>query len=76
LVARLITLADSFDAMSSSRTYRTSLSRADVLAEIRNCSGTQFDPSLVPLFVNLDFAEFDRLVEEHQALDAQDKAAA
>jgi HD-GYP domain-containing protein (c-di-GMP phosphodiesterase class II) len=77
LIARLITLADAFDAMSSSRTYRTCMSRRDVLAEIMECAGTQFDPSLAPIFVSLDFGEYDRLVEEHQAieLDPQEDAA-
>lgn len=77
LVARLITLADAFDAMSSTRTYRTRLSRRDVLAEIMDCAGSQFDPSLAPIFVSLDFGEYDRLVEEHQAteLDTQGEAA-
>lgn len=69
MVARLIALADSFDAMSSTRTYRTRLSRDEVLAEILRCAGTQFDPSLVPVFVELDFNEFDRLVVEHHAID-------
>jgi HD-GYP domain-containing protein (c-di-GMP phosphodiesterase class II) len=67
LIARLITLADSFDAMSSSRTYRSKLSRAEVLAEVERCAGTQFDPGLAPVFLKLDFSEFDRLVAEHQA---------
>jgi len=70
LIARLITLADSFDAMSSNRTYRTRLSRDEVLKEIERCAGTQFDPELAPIFIKLDFGEFDRLVVEHQALEA------
>jgi HD-GYP domain-containing protein (c-di-GMP phosphodiesterase class II) len=68
-IARLITLADSFDAMSSTRTYRTGMSRDEVLAEVARCAGTQFDPELAPIFVKLDFAEYDRLVAEHQALE-------
>jgi HD-GYP domain-containing protein (c-di-GMP phosphodiesterase class II) len=69
LMARLIALADSFDAMSSNRTYRTRLSREEVLAEIDRCAGGQFDPALAPVFVQLDFSEFDRLVAEHQAME-------
>lgn len=72
LVARLIALADSFDAMSSNRTYRKRLSRGEVLAEIRSCAGAQFDPGLVPAFLALDFSEFDRLVEEHEAASHDD----
>jgi HD-GYP domain-containing protein (c-di-GMP phosphodiesterase class II) len=73
-LARLITLADSFDAMSSNRTYRTRLSREEVLAEVERCAGTQFDPQLAPIFVKLDFSEFDRLVTEHQAMEESDTA--
>ncbi len=75
LTARLITLADSFDAMSSTRTYRARLAREDVLAEIDHCTGAQFDPGLAPIFVRLDFSEFDRLVAEHQAHKAADNAS-
>lgn len=71
LVARLIGLADSFDAMSSTRTYRPAMEREQVLEEIVNCRGTQFDPELVPHFVNLDFSEYDRRVREDQAAEEQ-----
>lgn len=67
LMARLIALADSFDAMSSDRTYRQRLSREDVLEEIRRCAGGQFDPELAPIFVELDFTAFDELIDEHCA---------
>jgi HD-GYP domain-containing protein (c-di-GMP phosphodiesterase class II) len=65
LVARLIGLADSFDAMSSTRTYRSALSRSQVLKEIENCSGSQFDPHLALTFLSLDFSEYDRMAHEH-----------
>ena len=65
LVARLITLADAFDAMSSSRTYRDSLSREEVFAEIKRCTGTQFDPELAPAFLGLDFSEYDQMAEAY-----------
>ncbi len=71
LVARIITLADSFDAMSSTRTYRRRLSREDVLEEISRCAGYQFDPKLAPILVNLDFSEFDKLVDQHQAMEGK-----
>ncbi len=66
LVARLISLADAFDAMSSTRTYRPTLTRSEVLGEILDCAGTQFDPELAPIFVKLDFSEFDRLFAAHR----------
>ncbi len=70
LFARIIALADSFDAMSSTRTYREARDRATVLSEMRRCSGVQFDPDLVDAFVTLDFSEFDRMVTEHRAAEA------
>ena len=65
LFGRVICLADSFDAMSSNRTYRAALKSEQVLHEIRRCAGKQFDPKLAELFVNLDFAPFYALLEKH-----------
>ncbi len=66
LFGRLICLADSFDAMSSNRTYRQALSLQQVLAEISRCAGAQFDPDLAQVFVKLDFTEFQQMLREHQ----------
>ena len=71
LVARLIALADSFDAMSSNRTYRKALSREAVLKEISDCSGKQFDSTLVRAFIKLNFDTYDRMSREHQASEAE-----
>jgi len=70
LFGRLIGLADAFDAMSSDRAYRHRLDRSEVLSEILRCRGAQFDPELADLFVSLDFAPFDRMIEEHETLNA------
>ena len=64
--ARLIALADAFDAMCSSRTYRAAMARDEVLAVIEKAAGTQFDPSLVPHFLSLDFTEWAQLIEDHR----------
>lgn len=69
LFARILALADSFDAMSSTRTYRAAMPRATVLDEIRKGAGTQFDPTFADLFVRLDFSEFDRMVQAHLQRD-------
>jgi len=45
--ARIIFVADAFDAMTSDRIYRRRRSRDEALAEILRCAGTQFDPSVV-----------------------------
>ncbi|MDR3599184.1 MAG: PAS domain S-box protein [Desulfosporosinus sp.] len=51
LVARIIALADSYDAMTSERPYRNALSEEEVLAEIRNNAGSQFDPEIAKIFI-------------------------
>jgi diguanylate cyclase (GGDEF)-like protein/putative nucleotidyltransferase with HDIG domain len=53
LVARIIAIADSYDAMTSPRPYRDAMTHAEALAEIRHCSGSQFDPELVEAFIGL-----------------------
>lgn len=53
LIARIICLADCYDAMTSNRIYRKRLTDAEVRAEIIRCSGTQFDPALAEIFVRL-----------------------
>ena len=71
MVARLISLADAFDAMSSTRTYRPALSRPAAMKEILDFAGTQFDPEFAPIFVKLDFSEYDRMFAEHQTPEQQ-----
>lgn len=66
LFGRLLALADAFDAMSSTRTYRSAMGRAVVFDEIRKGTGRQFDPEFAPLFLTLDFTDYDRLVKAHQ----------
>lgn len=51
LPARIIALADSYDAMTSNRPYRKALSKKLAVEEIKRCSGTQFDLSLAKIFV-------------------------
>ncbi|MBL1218025.1 MAG: HD-GYP domain-containing protein [Planctomycetes bacterium] len=69
MMGRLLALADSFDAMSSTRTYRAALPRERVLEEIQACAGSQFDPDLTPHFLSLDFSEYDGQVANHKAGD-------
>lgn len=47
LVARIITVADAYEAMTAERPYKAALSSSDAIAELVRCSGTQFDPSIV-----------------------------
>ena len=53
LGARIFTLADAFDAMTSNRPYRSALAREEALAEIVRNSGTQFDPAVVRAFLSV-----------------------
>lgn len=53
LFAAIITIADTFDAMTSDRPYRRALSEAEALQEIKRMSGVQFRPDLVEVFVHL-----------------------
>jgi response regulator RpfG family c-di-GMP phosphodiesterase len=48
LLARILSVADAFDAMTTTRSYRSARSTEDALAEMQRCAGTQFDPGLVP----------------------------
>jgi diguanylate cyclase (GGDEF)-like protein len=47
LGARILFVADAYQAMTSSRAYRTALTPREALAELRRCAGTQFDPAIV-----------------------------
>jgi len=52
LGARILALADASDAMRSDRCYRRALPREIVVEEIKNNSGTQFDPAIVQAFLD------------------------
>ncbi len=54
LAGRIIALADTYDAMTSTRPYRTALSHEVAISEINRCAGTQFDPELAKLFVSIE----------------------
>lgn len=57
-LARVLTIADSFDAMTSNRPYQSKKSLSDAFNELKRCSGTQFDPVLAEKFI---FAMKDNL---------------
>lgn len=50
--ARILSVADTIDAMSADRPYRKGKSIEDVVAELKRCSGTQFDPDVVSAFLS------------------------
>ena len=51
LLARIVTVADSFDAMTSDRSYRPRFTLVKALDELENGKGTQFDPYIVDAFI-------------------------
>jgi response regulator RpfG family c-di-GMP phosphodiesterase len=64
LIARIISVADTYDAMTSDRAYRKALPHEVSIGEIERCSGTQFDPAVAQEFVQ----RIDAFREEERAL--------
>jgi putative two-component system response regulator len=57
LAARILAVADAFDAMTSERPYRSAMPRKEALEEIKRCTGTQFDLAVVTAFLKTAAAE-------------------
>jgi len=53
LGARILMVADAYDSMVTDRPYRKRLPQADAIAELQRCAGTDFDPNVVEVFVDL-----------------------
>lgn len=53
LAARIVSVCDGFDAMTSDRPYRRAMTMEAACAELLRCSGTQYDPACVALFVEV-----------------------
>lgn len=53
LEARILAVADSFDAMTSTRSYRVALTQEYAFSELRRNAGTQFDPEVVEAFIGI-----------------------
>jgi len=74
VLARLMAVADAYDAMSCRRPYKAALTYDECLAELRRCRGTQFDPQMTDAFLRvlerLDrrHAEGERIAREAAAL--------
>lgn len=63
LLARITSVADAFDAMSSRRTYRNNLEMEVIKEEIRKNRGTQFDPKAADIFLDILENEFEKIKE-------------
>jgi putative nucleotidyltransferase with HDIG domain len=53
LEARIVSACDAFNAMTTTRSYRHAMSRTDALAELQRCAGSQFDPRVVDVLVDV-----------------------
>ncbi len=52
-LARITAIVDAYEVMSNGRPYKDPMSQEEIIAEFRRCAGTQFDPSLVDVFINI-----------------------
>ena len=64
LYARIVCLADSFDAMTSDRSYRPRYTLYKALEEIEKGKGAQFDPELADLFIRVIKENKDKISED------------
>ncbi len=53
LLSRVISIVDAFDVMTHDRPYHKAITPAEALEEIRSCAGSQFDPQLAQVFINM-----------------------
>ncbi|MFZ5352273.1 MAG: HD domain-containing phosphohydrolase [Bacillota bacterium] len=53
LISRIVAVVDSFDAMTNDRPYRKAIPVVEALDELKKCSGKQFDPEIVEMFIHM-----------------------
>ena len=63
-IARIIAVADAYDAMTSNRSYRKSLPQAEVRRQIEENAGTQFDPNMAAILLGLIDADTEFVMHE------------
>jgi HD-GYP domain-containing protein (c-di-GMP phosphodiesterase class II) len=67
--ARILSVADAYDAMTSPRPYRQQLTMEEAVVELKRCAGSQFDPEVVEIFCNVV-----QPAEHPKAIDMQAQA--
>lgn len=70
LIARIAAVADTFDAMTSKRSYRDALPLENVISEIERCKGTQFDPKIADVFLDIlrnDYDKIQAIIEKYKS---------
>jgi len=53
LLARITAIADAYEVMSTGRAYKKAMSKSEIIAELKRCAGSQFDPKLIEIFLLL-----------------------
>lgn len=74
LEARILAVCDSVEAMASDRPYRQGMSLDEIIAEVKRCAGTQFDPAVAASFVRIAERERDHLIV-NSAIEVERKQA-
>src|SRR4051794_14688314 len=74
LCARIVTVADVYDACASNRVYRAAMTHEETVKIIVNGSGTHFDPAIVPAFLDVA-GEFSRICREFADTCGEDRRA-
>jgi diguanylate cyclase (GGDEF)-like protein/PAS domain S-box-containing protein len=57
ITSRIISIVDAYDVMISGRTYKKAVTKKEAMKELKRCSGTQFDPKLLDIFIDIILKE-------------------
>lgn len=63
-LARIVSVADTVDAMTSPRNYRLPVTMEEAVEELKRCAGTQFDPAIVEAFVEVYKLKYETIKNE------------
>ncbi len=66
ILARIVSVADAFDAITSKRSYRDASTIEEAKNEIKKCSGSQFDPMIAQIFIDILDNNFNEILEIHE----------
>ena len=72
LIARIINVADAYEAMTSDRSYRKAISHEEALVEMKRCAGTQFDPHIVTVFSDYCLKNEWQLMNQNMVMGKKD----
>jgi len=72
LEGRIIAAADTYDAMSSNRSYRNGLPKEVILEEFKRCKGSQFDPKIVDIVIDMIEQDHFSKIDVKKIIDIQD----